>query len=164
MVGPDQDEDGWRTAAFQHVTALLGGGTVLSREAINMPFSFNGERGTLVDPQRGIHKPRAMRYLLSVTTVVPRKGRKIWYADQTSVHREIYSGEGGVLYSFMGKDPDAPQNRWLREAAELRLPIIYFLGIKPGLYQPTFPAFLMDWDAAHPCGQGPILSRLTNPG
>ena len=47
-----------------------------------------------------------------------------------------------------GDDRNAPQNRWLREAAELKLPIICFLGIKPGLYQQTFPAFLTDWKAA----------------
>jgi putative restriction endonuclease len=38
------------------------------------------------------------------------------------------------------------QNRWLREAAELQIPVIYFVGIKPGLYQPAFPAFVTDWD------------------
>lgn len=148
MPIPHSNDDAWRATAFQHVSRLLAGGTVLSREAINTPFFLRGERATLVDPQRGIHKPRAMAHLLSVTTVVPRRGRRVWYADQTSAHRDIYSAEAGVTYSFMGDDPEVPQNRWLREAAELRLPIIYFLGIKPGLYQPTFPAFLTDWSAA----------------
>jgi putative restriction endonuclease len=146
MVSSDPEDDAWRSAAFKHVSLLLAGTTVLSREAINTPFFLGGERATLVDPQRGIHKPRVMRHLLSVTTVMPAKGRRIWYADQTSVHREIYAGEAGVLYSFMGSDPDAPQNRWLREAAGLKIPIIYFVGIKPGLYQPAFPAFVTDWD------------------
>jgi putative restriction endonuclease len=148
MAGPDQQDHAWRSAAFQHVGLLLAGTTVLSREAMNTPFFLGGERATLVDPQRGIHKPRVMRHLLSVTTVMPAKGRRIWYADQTSVHREIYTGEAAVKYSFMGNDPEALQNRWLREAAELQIPIIYFLGIKPGLYQPAFPAFVTDWDPA----------------
>ncbi len=146
MVSSDPEDEAWRSAAFLHVSLLLAGATVLSREAINTPFFLGDERATLVDPQRGIHKPRVMRHLLSVTTVMPAKGRRIWYADQTSAHREIYAGEAGVLYSFMGSDPDAPQNRWLREAAELQIPIIYFVGIKPGLYQPAFPAFVTDWD------------------
>jgi putative restriction endonuclease len=146
MLSSDPEDDAWRSAAFQHVSLLLAGANVLSREAINTPFFRGSERATLVDPQRGIHKPRVMRHLLSVTTVMPAKGRRIWYADQTSVHREIYAGEAGVLYSFMGSDPDAPQNRWLREAAELQIPIIYFVGIKPGLYQPAFPAFVTDWN------------------
>src|SRR5688500_14683258 len=29
---------------------------------------------------------------------------------------------------------------------EGQIPIIYFLGIKPGLYAPMFPAFLTDWN------------------
>jgi hypothetical protein len=31
--------------------------------------------------------------------------------------------------------PEAAENRWLREALENRLPIIYFPGIAPGGYQ-----------------------------
>jgi putative restriction endonuclease len=34
----------------------------------------------------------------------------------------------------MGNDPGAPQNQWLKDAAERQYPIIYFLGIKPRLY------------------------------
>ena len=122
MAGLDPNDDVWRTAAFHHVRLLLGERAVLTREAINTAFFVNGQRATLVDPQRGIHKPRTMRYLLSVTTVVPRKGGRIWYADQTSIHRDIYSGEDGILYSFMGNDMAAPQNRWLQEAAALKIP------------------------------------------
>jgi putative restriction endonuclease len=32
----------------------------------------------------------------------------------------------------MGHHADAPDNRWLREAFENRIPIIYLLGIAPG--------------------------------
>jgi putative restriction endonuclease len=88
-----------------------------------------------------------MRHLLSITTVMVGSGRRIWYADQETVHSAIYSGDDSILYSFMGTDPAAPQNRALKEAADLQLPIIYFLGIKPGLYTPIYPAYLMDWDA-----------------
>ena len=47
----------------------------------------------------------------------------------------------------MGQNPDAADNRWLREAFENRVPIIYFLGIAPGRYQAMFPAFISGWDA-----------------
>jgi len=47
----------------------------------------------------------------------------------------------------MGQDPDAADNRWLREAFENRVPIIYFLGIAPGRYQAMFPVFVSAWDA-----------------
>jgi hypothetical protein len=54
MAGADPDDIGWRTAAFEHVRTMLQGGTLLSRTAINTPFTFRGERATLVDPQRGV--------------------------------------------------------------------------------------------------------------
>ena len=46
----------------------------------------------------------------------------------------------------MGQDPDAADNRWLREAFENRIPIIYFLGIAPGRYQAMLPTFISGWD------------------
>jgi len=52
-----------------------------------------------------------------------------------------------VDYAFMGQNPDAADNRWLWEAFENRIPIIYFLGIAPGHYQAMLPAFISGWDA-----------------
>jgi len=46
----------------------------------------------------------------------------------------------------MGQDPDAADNRWLREAFEYRIPIIYFCGIAPGRYQAMLPTFISGWD------------------
>jgi putative restriction endonuclease len=46
-----------------------------------------------------------------------------------------------------GQDPNAADNRWLRDAFENRVAIIYFLGIAPGRYQAMLPAFISDWDS-----------------
>jgi putative restriction endonuclease len=64
------------------------------------------------------------------------------------VHRQIYEGDEAVDYAFMGENPDAADNRWLREAMENRVPIIYFLGVAPGSYQAFVPTFVIGWDAA----------------
>jgi putative restriction endonuclease len=50
-------------------------------------------------------------------------------------------------YAFMGKNPESADNRWLREAFENRIPVIYFLGIAPGRYQAMFPVFISGCDA-----------------
>ena len=100
----------------------------------------------LINPQRGIFKPRQMRQLLSIRTVYPRPGRKIWYDDQREVHKQIYGGHETIDYAFMGTDPDAADNRWLREAMDLQIPIIYFLGVAPGLYQAISPTFIVGFD------------------
>ena len=47
----------------------------------------------------------------------------------------------------MGRNPEAADNRWLRQAFENQIPVIYFLGIAPGRYQAMLPAFVAGWDA-----------------
>ena len=110
-------------------------------------FVFEGERIPLVNPRRGIFKPRQMRYLLSIKTVFPRPSARVWYDDQRDVHRQIFEGDETVDYAFMRQDPEAADNRWLREAFENGIPVIYYLGIAPGRYQAMLPAFISGWDA-----------------
>lgn len=101
-----------------------------------------------MNPQRGIFKPQQMRFLLSIKTVFPKPGGKVWYDDQRDVHRQIYDGDETVNYAFMGQNADAADNRWLREAYENCIPIIYFLGIAPGRYQAILPSFITGWNGA----------------
>jgi putative restriction endonuclease len=110
-------------------------------------FIFNDERIPLINPQRGIFKPRQMRFLLSIKTVFPKPGNKVWYDDRREVRRQIFEGDETVDYAFMGQNPDAADNRWLREAYDNRVPIIYFPGIAPDRYQAIIPTFVAGWDA-----------------
>jgi len=110
-------------------------------------FVFQGDRIPFVNPRRGIFKPQQMRHLLSIKTVFPKLGAKVWYDDQREVHRQIFESDETVDYAFMGQDPDAADNRWLRDAFEGQIPIIYFLGIAPGRYQAVMPVFVSGWDA-----------------
>jgi putative restriction endonuclease len=95
----------------------------------------------------GIFKPQQMTFLLSIKTVFPKPGGRVWYDDQREVHRQIFEGDETIDYAFMGQDPDVADNRWLREAYENRIPVIYFLGIAPGRYQAVLPTFITGWDA-----------------
>ncbi len=135
-----------RVAAFDAVKRLSEVRGELTAKDFKGGFDFEGERFPLVNPQRGIFKPQQMKYLLSIRTVYPRSGARVWYDDQTQVHRQIYEGDVAVEYAFMGQDPDAADNRWLREAMENRVPVIYFLGVAPGLYQAILPTYLVGWD------------------
>ena len=90
-------------------------------------------------------KPHEMAWLLSVKTVFPRRGGRVWYDDQRDAHRQIYAGDDTVEYAFMGEDPTAADNRWLHEAMERQVPVIYFLGVSPARYQPIIPAFVVGW-------------------
>lgn len=136
-----------RTSAFIHVRRLLEIRDPLTSEDLALGFPFRGERIPLINPQRGIFKPQQMKYLLSIKTVVPRKGAKIWYDDQRAAHEQIYQGDETIEYSFMGNNPEAADNRWLREAMQKRLPLIYFLGAFPGHYHAIIPTTIVGWNA-----------------
>lgn len=55
-----------RMAAFEHVRRLSEVHDLLTAEVLRPGFVFNGERIPFVNPQRGIFRPRQMRYLLSI--------------------------------------------------------------------------------------------------
>ncbi len=134
-----------RLRAFEHVQQLNELHGQLTSKLLRAGFEFDGVRIPLINPQRGIFKPRQMRFLLSIKTVIPRSGGKVWYDDQRKAHWQIYQGDETVDYAFMGADPDAADNRWLREAHEHQVPVIYFLGVTPGRYLALIPTFISGW-------------------
>ncbi|MBN8490318.1 MAG: HNH endonuclease [Burkholderiales bacterium] len=138
-----------RLEAFDHVRRLSEVHDHLTATELKPGFQFRGMRLPLLNPQRGIFKPQQMRYVLSIKTVYPKPGGRVWYDDQREVHRQIFDGDESIAYAFMGQNPDAADNRWLREAFEHRVPIIYFLGVSPGRYLAMSPAFIEGWDAAN---------------
>jgi putative restriction endonuclease len=135
-----------RLAAFEHVKCMREVRSLLTSDDLRSGFEFEGARVPLINPQRGIFKPRQMRRLLSIRTVFPRSGNRVWYDDQRDVHRQLFESQETVEYSFMGTDPEASDNRWLREAFEAHTPVIYFLGIAPGRYDAIVPVFVAAWD------------------
>ena len=146
MTVDEIDDAAARRAAFQHVQRLQETNDALSSEQLKAGFIYRGERLPLINPQRGIFKPQRMRHLLSIRTVYPRSGARVWYDDQRLVHRQIYEGDQSVDYAFMGDNPDAADNRWLREAWEEQVQVIYFLGTSPGRYQAIILSFIAGWD------------------
>jgi putative restriction endonuclease len=146
MALDDNDQE-VRAAAFAAVRQFTELRGHLTARDLKAGFKFQGQRIPLINPRRGIFKPQQMRYLLSIKTVFPKPGARIWYDDQRDVHRQIYEGDEVVDYAFMGNDPAAADNRWLRGAMENRVPIIYFLGISPGTYEAFIPAYITGWDA-----------------
>jgi putative restriction endonuclease len=147
QISPADPDAAIRQAAFAHVKRLTDASGVLTANQLRDGFEYQGRRIPLINPQRGIFKPKQMTFLLSIKTVFPRPGRKVWYDDQRLVHQQIYAGDEGVDYAFMGTDPQAADNRWLRDAMLNGVPVIYFLGVAPGVYQALAPTFITDWDA-----------------
>lgn len=85
MAASDEDVDATiRLSAFNRVRRLAEIYTHLTAVELSPGFDFNGARIPLINTQRGIFKPRQMRYLLSIKTVHPRPGGKIWYDDRVT--------------------------------------------------------------------------------
>jgi putative restriction endonuclease len=142
------DDEAMRLAAFERLRRLRETRSFLTGQDIDAGFDFRGQRIPFVNPRRGIFKPHQMTRLLSIKTVIPKRGARVWYDDQREAHRQIFDEGESVDYAFMGDRPDAAENRWLREAMQAHVAIIYFLGIAPGKYEPIFPTFVIGWDAS----------------
>ena len=108
-------------------------------------FQYQGQTISFVSP-RGIFKPSQMQTLLSIKTVVPRPGGRVWYDDQREAHEQIYKGDELVDYAFQGNNPDSHDNRLLYDAMVNQIPVIYFLGVAPGRYKAFFPTFIAGFD------------------
>ena len=116
------------------------GAESLSTEDIE-DFSVNGRRVRLMDRQRGIWKPARFAAALAIRTTYRAPGRPRPYDDTT--------GDDGLLrYKWRGDDSEHADNRALRRAMELKVPLIWFWGVGVARYQPIFPVHLLWEDAA----------------
>ena len=89
----------WRLSSVRRLSEVHDH---LTATELKPGFVFGGERIPLINPQRGIFKPQQMRFLLSIKTVFPKPGGKIWYDDQREVHRQTFEGDETIDYAFMG--------------------------------------------------------------
>lgn len=143
------EDQALRAAAFSEVRRLADLNGDLTARDLLAGFQFEGVRIPLINPRRGIFKPTQLKHLLSIKTVFPKPGAKVWYDDQRHVHRQIYEGDEAVDYAFMGQKPEAAENRWLRDAMQNTIPFIYFLGTSPGVYKALIPSYVIGWDASN---------------
>lgn len=99
-------------------------------------FEFRGERISLLDRQRGIRAPRQLRAALSIRTTFGRVGRAAPYEDEVGP-------DGFQRYKYRGTDPMHADNRKLRRAFDERLPLIWFVGVAEGWFEPIYPVWVI---------------------
>lgn len=126
-------DEALRIACFGRLAVLAAehGGEVPYRGALEHGFNFHGERVPFLSPQKGIFRARVQRgpAALSITTSFSGP-----YDDAET--------EDGVLYAYRAGSVDQADNRALREAHRLAVPIVYFVATRPGWYEPVFPTFI----------------------
>ncbi len=99
-------------------------------------FVYEGTRIPLKDRGRGIRRPRGMRAALSISTVYTPDWKVRPYEDQEGP-------DGRMRYKYQGSDPLAPDNVGVREAMNDSLPLIWFVGVAHGSYQPVYPVYVV---------------------
>ena len=133
-IGHDADLE-LRAAAFAYLTALVHAGHPVVRQDDLTDFTFRGHRLRLMATQQGIWKPRQLDAALSFRTVYAPDPARRPYDDEPGP-------DGFLRYKWRGRDPQHPDNRALRQAMALGLPLIWFQGVAPGLYYPIYPVWL----------------------
>lgn len=128
-----------RAAAFAHLDQLrerYPDGAFPSAE-INA-FVFDGRQQRLI-VQTGIWKPAGLVAALSIrTTFTP--------PDRLPPYEDDLGADGLVRYKYRGVDPGHSDNRARREALRMSTPLIYFVGIGPGVYSAHYPVWMIAED------------------
>ena len=99
-------------------------------------FEFDGRPFKLRDRQRGIRKPRELTAALSITT-------RYTPPDGTAPYEDGVGPDGLIRYQYRRDASGQAENRALRAAYQEQVPLIWFFGVAPGVYQPVYPVFVV---------------------
>lgn len=118
-----------REAIFEHLDDMVRETDVVTREQL-WDFAVDGEIHRLVDRNRGIRNPQYMQGTLSIIS-----NPKSTYADEAV-------GDSLFAYSYREGSDDG-DNKKLRRAFELQLPLILLRTIEKGVFRPVFPVWVV---------------------
>jgi putative restriction endonuclease len=126
-------DDDVRSSCFAalEVVCAKHGPEVPYEGGLDAGFAFRGRRVPFLNYQKGIYRAAAQRgpAALSVNT-----SYKSPYLDHET--------DDGFVYAYRAGDVDQPDNRALRSAFHLQVPVVYFVGTRPGWYRPEWPVFV----------------------
>lgn len=136
---PHVRDDDIRSSCFAALDVLCAkhGPDVPYKDGLDAGFAFRGKRVPFLNYQKGIYRAAVQRgpAALSVNTSFRSP-----YDDRET--------PDGFAYAYRAGDVDQPDNRALRAASELRVPIVYLVGTSPGRYRPEWPVFVTADDRA----------------
>jgi putative restriction endonuclease len=125
------DEIAVRQSAIEFVLAkAAASGGVVTRAELES-FTWAGEPLKLIDQSRGIRNPRQLVATLSILS------------QPGGPYDDVHTADGLLRYSYRDGPPDSGDNRKLRRAAELRLPVLLLEGIAAGVFVPVAPVYLV---------------------
>jgi putative restriction endonuclease len=130
---PPVRDDDVRSSLFASLDVLSAkhGPEVPYRAGLDAGFAFRGRRVPFLNYQKGIYRAavQAGPAALSINT-----SYRSPYEDEETADGFAYAYRAGAL--------DQPDNRALRAAYDLQVPLAYFIGTRPGWYRPEWPVFV----------------------
>jgi putative restriction endonuclease len=132
-------DDELRAAAFAYIQNLRARfGDRIPAKALSLGVTLRGERVPIWNYQKGIFKPG----------ILGRRGAAL--SIQTSAespYEDEHDPESGhFIYKYRGTDPSHADNVALREAMALQRPLVYFVGVDPGVFDAVLPVYVLSDD------------------
>jgi putative restriction endonuclease len=136
-------DDDVRSSCFASLDVLRAklGDEVPYRDGLDAGFPFRGKRVPFLSYMKGIYRAAAQSGPAALSIVTSADSP---YGDEETAD--------GVLYAYRAGSIDQPDNRALRAAYQLSVPIVYFVGTRPGWYRPFYPCFVV--------GDDPVRARV----
>ena len=131
----------FRESAFAWLRTRMLVQPVFTRDDLAR-FVFDGAEHRLVGTQTGIWKPRSLSCAISVLTAYSDN-------DASRPYHDGMAPDQMLRYKWRRTNPSQADNRYLRAALDLKLPLIWFLGVgyEPGthtqVFQPVFPVWII---------------------
>jgi putative restriction endonuclease len=127
-------DDGLRAACFLALDALRAqlGDELPYRGALDRGFaSAEAPRVPFLSHMKGIYRAAVQRGPAALSVLTSAKSP---YEDEET--------ESGFLYDYRAGVAGEADNRALRAAHELQVPLVYFVGTRPGWYRPLYPCWV----------------------
>ncbi|MBM9467468.1 HNH endonuclease [Nakamurella leprariae] len=126
-----------RAAALDWLNKVTLDGTLtVTRSQLRDDFHIHEARFPLVDAGRGIRKPRGWSAALSILTPAPKGTPSRPYDDSKGA-------DGLHRYKLRRDERGAAENEGLRSAMLQQVPLTWFYGIRPSIYQAIFAVYLV---------------------
>jgi putative restriction endonuclease len=135
---PERDES-LRMACFASLDVLRAqhGEDIPYVSGLDAGFPFQGTRVPFFSRMKGIFRAAAQR---GPAALAVQTSWKSPYGDSQS--------DDGFFYAYRAGSTDQADNRAIRSAFELAVPIVYLVGTRPGHYRATYPAYVIADDPA----------------
>ena len=126
-------DEGLRAACFLALDALRArlGDELPYAGGLDAGFVYDGHRIPFLLTAKGIYRSARQRGRAALSVQTSSKNP---YGDTET--------DAGFEYAYRAGSVDQADNVALREAHLLQVPLVYFVGMRPGIYRPEYPWFV----------------------